>query len=114
MSAKALVFLSSGLRMLLWLLLNASRRLPRSVLWTSWVRVMCGRFRSMLRVLIVGSRYSGPAHLSYPKTCVVCLSRLETRTKESNMYASHWEEKLKGVMKVKIRVYELRRDQGMT
>jgi hypothetical protein len=23
--------------------------------------------------------------------CVVCLSRLETRTKESNMYASHWE-----------------------
>ena len=30
------------------------------------------------------------------------------------MYASHWEEKLKGVMKVKIRVYELRRDQGMT
>lgn len=27
------------------------------------------------------------------KTCVVCLSRLETRTKESNMYASHWDEK---------------------
>ena len=25
--------------------------------------------------------------------CVVCLSRLETRTKESNMCASHWELK---------------------
>jgi hypothetical protein len=46
--------------------------------------------------------------------CVVCLSRLETRTKESNMYASHWECKPKGIMKVKNSIANLRRDHGFT
>jgi uncharacterized lipoprotein YmbA len=32
---------------------------------------------------------------------VTYLTRLETRTKESNMYASHWVLKPKGEMKVK-------------
>ena len=32
---------------------------------------------------------------------VTYLTRLETRTKESNMYASHWVSKPKGAMKVK-------------
>jgi len=45
----------------------------------------------MLCVLVVGESEFGIVHVLQSKACVVCLSRLETRTKESNMYASHWE-----------------------
>ena len=47
--------------------------------------------RSMLCVLVGGQGSFGTVLKLQSKTCVVCLSRLETRTKESNMYASHWE-----------------------
>ena len=45
--------------------------------------------RNILYVLVVSESNYWHCSVLQSKACVVCLSRLETRTKESNMYASH-------------------------
>jgi hypothetical protein len=75
--------------------------------------MICGRVTvACCTRLIVGISYLALFSGLQSNACVVCLSRLETRTKESNMYASHWESKPKGIMKVKNSIANLRRDHG--
>ena len=75
--------------------------------------MICGRVTvACCTRLIVGMSYLALFSGLQSNACVVCLSRLETRTKESNMYASHWESKPKGIMKVKNSIANLRRDHG--
>jgi len=72
--------------------IKASRPLRRSDGHSSIVCVMCGRATVARCVCELSvSLFWHCLWILQSKECVVCLSRLVTRTKESNMCASHWE-----------------------
>ena len=71
---------------------KTNKSLSRSTILTSRVHDVYGRVIVVYVVCWLSVRVEfGIVHVLQSKACVVCLSRLETRTKESNMYASHWE-----------------------